>query len=168
LGDWDAAEAERERLEAGFPDMADRPAACLLRANLARSRGELGVARQAQAVLREACGPAARPRLRVECHLLAADVTLASGDAAQSDREALEALRLGDVLAERSVRSRSRTRRVHALLVSGRTHEAVAEARRRAHLWGDGRHRQGARRPGGPPPLAARRAAARRGSGPAG
>ncbi|HVR69772.1 MAG TPA: sigma-54 factor interaction domain-containing protein, partial [Vicinamibacteria bacterium] len=130
LGRWDEAAGE---VEAAWPRRGLVPvAADLLRAALARARGDLGVAQRALGAAREALSPGARPRLAADGHVLASDVALAGGDAGASEREAIEAMRQFELVADRGGRCRARMRRVHALIVLGRLGEAVAEARRAA------------------------------------
>ena len=130
LGRWEAAARE---LESVGPATGLVPfTGCLLRATLARARGDLGVAQRALAAAHDALAPCARPRLVADWHVLAADVVLAGGDAAAAEREAVEAIRLADLVADRAGRCRGRIRRVHALLALDRRGEAVADARRAA------------------------------------
>jgi DNA-binding NtrC family response regulator len=130
LGRWEAAARELE--SAGAAAGLLPFTACLLRATLARARGDLGVAQRALAAAHDALPPCARPRLTADWHVLAADVVLAGGDAAAAEREAVEAIRLADLVADRAGRCRGRIRRVHALLALDRRGEAVADARRAA------------------------------------
>jgi DNA-binding NtrC family response regulator/tetratricopeptide (TPR) repeat protein len=128
LGRWRDAARELEppaRRHDGEPFAAD-----LLRAALARARGDLGLAQGTLARVRARLVPGTRPRFLADWFVLASDVTLAAGDASAAEREALEAVRLFDLVADRGGRSRGRVRRAHALLGLGRAREAVTEARR--------------------------------------
>jgi len=128
LGRWPEAARELEPPAQGHS--GEPLAADLLRAALARARGDLGVAQGALARVRTRLAPGTRPRVLADSLVLASDVTLAAGDAAAAEREALEAVRLFDLMADRGGRSRGRVRRAHALLGLGRAREAVTEARR--------------------------------------
>jgi two-component system NtrC family response regulator len=128
MGRWSEA---AEALEVGQGWSDEEPvAAGLLRATLARARGDLGAAQRALAAARGRLAGARRPRVLADWHVLASDVALAAADAASAEREALEAIRLFGLVAERGGRCRGRVRRVHALLALGQENEAVVEARR--------------------------------------
>jgi DNA-binding NtrC family response regulator len=128
LGRWSEAAQEVEAASAAsglVPVTAN-----LLRATLARVRGDLGLAQRALVAARDGLPPGARLRLWADWHVLASDVVLAGGDASAAEREGVEAMRLFDLMADRGGRCRARIRRVHALIGLGRAAEAVTEARR--------------------------------------
>jgi transcriptional regulator with AAA-type ATPase domain/tetratricopeptide (TPR) repeat protein len=134
LGRWREARAELDEAATLYRSVGD-PRELILagtnRAVLDIAAGELAAARQALLAADQAMGGSHDdPRGRGEVLLAWADLHLAAGGAAESERSAAEALGRFAFARDALGECRSRIRRSHALLGLDRPAEALREARR--------------------------------------
>jgi transcriptional regulator with AAA-type ATPase domain/tetratricopeptide (TPR) repeat protein len=135
LGRWEEARAEFDASAALFREKGDAREFTVAEAGRAAvdvATGDLARARAALERARDLHADRGNTRSLAETLLRVSDLHLASGEADAAERIAVEALGLYRLLQDTEGESRSRVRRVHALVTLRRFTEAVREGRRAA------------------------------------